>query len=150
MAAPSWASAVNYDVAVITLQNNGAGYPVTAYVGNLPYIWVTSGGAALTENEVQIGYPANLLAGDRYTYLCYFESYPEGSWPDVEGYGCDMGGGSSGGPTFWLYFANQPGYISGRNYVDGVRSGEYIGTYNKFGPQFTDANILPLCTAEGC
>ncbi len=142
MAAPNSLAGRAYDVAVIKLGNNSAGYPVTAYTGWLGRTW--NGG--YVQNLHAVGYPSNLNSG-RYTYICTAESFYQAA--DILGMGCNMMHGSSGGP--WIVSFTPYAYSG--NWVFSVVSGGLSGSTwgNTFyGARFNSNNIVPLCTTLGC
>jgi V8-like Glu-specific endopeptidase len=130
------------DVALIRLQNNAAGRPVSFYTGwlgwrqNFPYV------ASLHS----IGYASNVST--QWTSMCTAESFfatCEGT--DVLVKGCNMTFGSSGGAWIEQY---KPYEVSG--YVEAVVSGpSCAGTFGQtyVGPRFASGNFATLCAAEG-
>lgn len=133
--------AIRYDVAVLRLNTNNVGRPVSYYTGSLGKAW----NYGYVRSLFSTGYPSN-LSGGLYTYTCAAETFYKAT--DVLGMGCNMMHGSSGGPWLMLFRPYAPG-----NYVNAVVSGvpgdEPMGvTY--FGPRFSSDNIVHLCNAEGC
>ena len=130
------------DIAVIRLQNNSAGRPVSYYTGwlgwrqNYPY----------TRNLHSIGYASNIST--EWTSMCAAESfYASCEGTDVLVKGCNMTYGSSGGAWIDEY---KPYEISG--YVESVVSGpSCAGAFGQtyVGAHFSDANFGKLCAAEG-
>jgi len=130
------------DVALIRLQNNAQGQPVSFYTGwlgwrvNFPY----------TASLHSIGYASNIST--EWTSMCAAESFSascEGA--DVLVKGCNMTFGSSGGAWIEQY---RPYEVSG--YVEAVVSGpSCAGTFGQtyVGPRFSTANFATLCAAEG-
>lgn len=129
-----------YDVALIGLDKNCAGYQVTQYTG---YLGHAHGGGA-TQHVFSTGYPSNLAGAGKWTHICAAETFSGGT--DVIGMGCDMTYGSSGGP--WLYQYEYYPFVPG-NWVWGVVSGGTPGSNTFYAPQFTNNNIQVLCGAIG-
>lgn len=130
------------DIALIRLQNNNAGRPVSYYTGwlgwrqNYPY----------TRNLHSIGYASNISTA--WTSMCSAESfYASCEGDDVLVKGCNMTYGSSGGAWIDEY---KPYEVSG--YVESVVSGpSCAGAFGQtyVGAHFSGANFGALCTAEG-
>ncbi|MBS1212687.1 MAG: hypothetical protein H6R26_1304 [Proteobacteria bacterium] len=130
------------DVAIIRLQNNSAGRPVSYYTGwlgwrqNYPYV----------RSLHSIGYASNIAT--TWTSMCAAESfYASCEGTDVLVKGCNMTFGSSGGAWIDVY---KPYEVAG--YVESVVSGPSCAgsvgqTY--VGARFSSANIGTLCSAEG-
>lgn len=130
------------DVALIRLQNNSAGRPVSFYTGwlgwrqNYPY----------TRSLHSIGYASNIAT--TWTSMCAAESFfasCEGT--DVLVKGCDMTFGSSGGGWIDVY---KPYEVNG--YVESVVSGpSCAGSFGQtfVGARFSNTNFGALCAAEG-
>ncbi len=130
------------DVALIRLQKNSAGRPVSFYTGwlgwrqNYPY----------TRSLHSIGYASNFAT--TWTSMCAGESFfasCEGT--DVLVKGCNMTFGSSGGGWIDVY---KPYEVNG--YVESVVSGpSCAGSFGQtfVGPRFSNANFGALCAAEG-
>jgi V8-like Glu-specific endopeptidase len=129
------------DVALIRLQNNAAGRPVSYYTGwlgwrqNYPYV----------RSLHSIGYASNIAT--TWTSICAAESFfasCEGD--DVLVKGCNMTYGASGGAFIDDYKPYENGY------VDSVVSGpSCAGSFGQtfVGPRFSSANFGALCAAEG-
>lgn len=130
------------DIALIRLQNDIYGRPVSYYTGWLgwaqdyPYV----------RSLHSIGYASNIST--TWTSMCAAESfYASCEGTDVLVKGCNMTYGSSGGGWIDVY---KPYEISG--YVEGVVSGpSCAGTFGQtfVGPRFSSANFGVLCAAEG-
>ncbi len=130
------------DIAIIRLQNNSAGRPVSYYTGwlgwrqNYPY----------TRSLHSVGYASNISTA--WTSICAAESFNascEGT--DVLVMGCNMTYGSSGGAWIDEY---KPYEVSG--YVESVVSGpSCAGAFGQtfVGAHFSDVNFGKLCVAEG-
>lgn len=130
------------DIALIRLQNNSAGRPVSYYTGwlgwrqNYPY----------TRNLHSIGYASNISTA--WTSICSAESFYAGcEGDDVLVKGCNMTYGSSGGAWIDEY---KPYEVSG--YVESVVSGpSCAGAFGQtyVGAHFSNTNFGTLCAAEG-
>jgi hypothetical protein len=146
--APDSLSGRRYDVAVMSFGNNTAGHSVTYYTGWMGYAW--NGDYNYVYHA--IGYPSNLNNGN-FTWICAAEGYYYSD--DIVAMGCNMMHGSSGGP--WILAFGPYGTTpapNGVNWVHSVVSGGIYGdpTWGNtfFGAHFSDYNIIPLCTAQGC
>lgn len=131
-----------YDVAILGLDKNSAGYQVTQYTGylGLAYNW------DYVQHLFSTGYPSNLSGAGKWTHICASEGFYSGS-ADVIGMSCDMMWGSSGGP--WLFRYEYLQYVPG-NYVMSVVSGDPdISGYKFYGPRFSSNNIVVLCNGIG-
>jgi len=144
---PNWIAAKYYslkvvkdDVALLSYPyTDGSGFNVSDYVGYLGY-WKN---LYPTQVVNTMGYPANLSSGDQFSYICTGQTFKKGS--GVIGMGCDMEGGSSGGPWivgFYPYY-----YLSG--WAMSVVSGGYAGSGVFYGALFSDYNIGYLCGVTG-
>ena len=134
-----------YDLAVCRVGTNSIGKTLNYMVGwagrqwNRPY----------TRNFFNMGYPFKNTSNNylpnagNYLRICTAESRKQTT--DTLGMGCDFGGGISGGP--WM-IGYAPNVVKG--WVNSVNSGLYIGEENLYGIRFTDQNIVPLCTTQGC
>lgn len=139
---------MRYDVAVIklnTLLIDGFQRPVSYLTGNLGRSW----NIPYTTHVFAQGYPAN-LAGAQYLWTCVGETFPLAT--DILGVGCNMTGGSSGGPWIRTFY---PYAVGANNFVSGVVSGLPASEASQmgwtfFGPRFSDSNIVILCNAQGC
>lgn len=130
------------DVALIRLQNNNAGHPVSYYTGwlgwrqNYPY----------TRSLHSFGYASNISTA--WTSMCAAESfYASCEGTDVLVKGCNMTYGSSGGAWVDEY---KPYEVSG--YVESVVSGpSCAGAFGQtfVGAHFSNANFGKLCAGEG-
>jgi V8-like Glu-specific endopeptidase len=135
-----------HDVAVCTLNKNGAGQTINGAVGWAGRLW-NAGNAQLVFNN---GYPArdtsdNLITNGPAQYLrsCTAETFLQTT--ETLGSGCRWGRGISGGGWLVNY---RPFVVSGN--VNSVNSGIFIGQQNNYGARFNSSNIVPLCTARGC
>jgi V8-like Glu-specific endopeptidase len=138
--APDYGSGRRYDVALISLNNNTAGFPVEYYTGTLGYSWDWG----YIQHHHSFGYASNLTT--KFTSICASESFQEST--DLLGTGCDMTYGSSGGPwmrKFW------PRRVGAYNYVNSVVSGGQSSTCctTFYGARFSSNNIVILCSAMG-
>lgn len=134
------------DVCVISLNPRGDGQPVSSVVGWLGRSWNHDP----TQHHFAFGYPGAIAEG-QYKYECSAESFANCGDGQVLGMGCNMTGGSSGGPWLRVFKKFEAGSA---NFVNGVVSGydECTGTFGQSfnGPRFTSNNIVPLCNDEGC
>ncbi len=134
------------DVCVLSLNPRGDGQAVSNVVGWLGRSWNQDP----TQHHFAFGYPGAIAEG-QYKYECSAESYANCGDGQVLGMGCNMTGGSSGGPWVRMFKKFESGSV---NAVNGVVSGydECTGTVGQSfnSPRFTSNNIVPLCTAEGC
>ena len=136
--APGW---LRHDVALLTLGRNAANQLVTRYTGWLGLSW----NFPAVQHHFTFGYPVNFIDGEQYTYICVAESF----WrtTDTIGMGCDMEGGSSGGPWILAFTPYEAGAL---NFVNAVISAGLGDGANTYGPAFTSRNIEVLCNLEGC
>jgi V8-like Glu-specific endopeptidase len=134
------------DVCVINLGRNANGQTVASQVGWLARSW----NQPIIQHHFAFGYPGNISSG-LYKYECSAESYANCGSSLVYGMGCNMQGGSSGGPWIRAFKRFTSGSV---NFVNGVVSGydSCTGTFGASfnGARFTSNNIVPLCTAAGC
>ncbi len=102
------------------------------------------------EHVFTFGYPGNKDGGLRQN-ACASENYPNCGSALVNATGCDKTYGDSGAPWIRVY---RPRVSGAANYVNSVTSGwdtctgSFGRSYN--GARFTDANIVPLCSASVC
>lgn len=139
--APSWNSAIRYDVGLIKLWPNANGRDADYYAGYLGRTWDNSYTRSITE----IGYPSNYST--LYTRIGHAETRYYTA--DVLGYGSDMGQGASGSPLIMTF---RPYGSGAMNYASAVQSGSNIipTPTDNVAPRFTTGNFLALCNAEGC
>ena len=108
----------NRDVAGCKLFNNASGQTISQVVGSLGHAWNWGD----NEHYHATGYPqaAPFTGGRQIICTASFATWDTayGGSPLTQGIGCDMTGGSSGGP--WLRSWN-----SGGGYVNGVNSYKY-------------------------
>lgn len=107
-----------YDVGMFTVADR---------VGRKLGDWVGYLGAAWNQSPIQqfhtLGYPSNILSAQYLIGCATSTSRTEGGWtPNPVGVGCDMGGGSSGGPWLRRYAPYAAGWL---NFVNGVTSFAY-------------------------
>jgi V8-like Glu-specific endopeptidase len=141
--APSHSNGRRYDVALIELGNNTAGYPVEYYTGTLGYSY----NYGYVQHHHSVGYASNMTRN--FTSMCASESFQEST--DLLGTGCNMLAGSSGGPWFRQLWPKRVDPT--RNHVNSVVSGSQSGpTYGNtfYGARFSSDNIVILCLAMGC
>lgn len=134
------------DVCLIALQNDAAGRGVSYYAGWLGRSW--NYGSDLSMHS--LGYPGNIGGGNT-LQLCASESFSPSSGCGGAGVlnaGCSMTYGSSGGP--WIRDYRSGNHVN--SVVHGYDSTSCTGTFGKTynGARFTDANIVALCSAQGC
>lgn len=125
------------DVALVSLDYqyiNGAWRPVSYFTGWLGRVWDYDPSQFFFAQ----GYPAGLDSG-RFSYTCAAESSSQGE-TDVIAMGCDMDGGSDGGP--WIY-AFHPYRGWSYNFVGGVVVDALGDTMA--GVRFSSENIGSLC-----
>lgn len=128
----AWANSSNlaYDLGMVSVFDNG-GMAISQWVGNLGAVW----GVAARQHWHANGYPHN-LGNMRYLIVCEgsLSSRANANGPNPVGMGCDMGGGSSGGP-WWI--SHNP-YTGGPfNLVNSVMSFGFQGQPKEsFGPYF--------------
>jgi hypothetical protein len=146
------------DVALLTLNDNQAGKPVTFYTGwlglkiNLPY----------TLDVTAMGYSANGVISSRATTISTGQTFAfDGKdCPQLRGgedilfMGSRLTSGASGGA--WLYHYQPFAADATGNYVTSVVSGGMFCENAQpvpeilLGARFSDANIGLLCAHEGC
>ena len=141
--APNWASAIRWDVAILTLATPG-GKSVDNVVGYMGRAWNQGYNQLIT----MIGYPYSSDSG-KYSYICMAETFQMGT--DIVEMGCNGGAGNGGGP--WI--KDFKPYVLGHatsNLVIGVRSYAYYAGGPKAGNteggvRFSTDNIVILCNA---
>ncbi|MBX0330772.1 hypothetical protein K2Z83_24245 [Oscillochloris sp. ZM17-4] len=119
-----------YDIGVVSVSDK-SGYKVSQWLGWLGSMWNSTS----TRHFHTFGYPGNIYSGEFLIACTASTSRLDTSFsPATVGIGCDMGGGSSGGP--WI-IGFQP-YASGSmNYVNGVTSYGYTSRPKElFSPYF--------------
>lgn len=109
-------SDLRYDLGGAVLNTNGAGQKISFVVGNLGFMY----GASVQQHWIDFGWPAEPPFGGKYLNICAASyAYSDGNFasPQPVGIGCDMTGGSSGGP--WIvgfsYGAGPTNYLNGHN-----------------------------------
>lgn len=135
--APNSTAGLRYNVAVIRLGNNSEGHPVTYYTGYAGRSW----NQPYNILNFNAGYPDP----GEYLSACMNESYKYST--DVALGGCNLKYGMGGGPWFRKYAPYKSGAC---NYVNDVNAGWDFDSPNIYGARFSNSNIVPLCTDEGC
>jgi V8-like Glu-specific endopeptidase len=118
----------------VVLNTNSRGHKVSV-IGWLGFAW----NWPRDQHWHQIGYPAeNPFNGNRMTVCTSSHATDDTSvTPAALGTGCDMTGGSSGGPWVWHFGPSGSG-----NYLNGNVSYGYIGSPEQmFSPYFDDATL---------
>lgn len=123
------------DIGKVILKPNTAGKTVNEIVGSLGFAY------NLNPNQhwFNIGYPVNTPFDGKTMQICaasFARNAPSYTTPIPMAMGCDMTGGSSGGP--WIInFSGSPGNT---NYINGNNSYRYTGLEEEiYSPYFSDA-----------
>ena len=133
----------SYDVGIFSVGKNGAGRTLQASVGAL--------GFAADQSRVQhwdaFGYPAGSPFNGETMQVCEashaYDDAAVGGGADTIGIGCDMTGGSSGGP--WIIALRRGSYINGLNsYGYDAEPGAMYSPYFS-----SDTNALRCSAATG-
>jgi hypothetical protein len=143
------------DLGACHILNNALGQSLPSRVGTLGFAWNQS----RLQHWSEFGYPAGAPFNGRWMVVCESSHAVDdtaiaGSGPDPIGVGCDMTGGSSGGPWVMRWKDQAPpnplpggGYVNGHNDYKYINPAQPLAMYS---PYFdTLANQLRCGAATG-